>query len=136
MLFGFVMFSKKYIAFYGSTSRDEVTSFSKEYEEFIFLSKGKELNRIYFDGSYPMVLFYDPVNPYLLNEIIWESQNPNYIFDRIEGYGKYRFHLPEFVEPLPKTAYIIRNSMLLMKGTDVSGFRVEKGKSYTLLWNE
>lgn len=135
----FVMFSRKYITFFGHVDTSELSGFVGEYEGgFISFAKTKEFDRIYFDGSYPMVLFYNPVSPYIVASTKKKRLDSYNIFNSVEGYDKFRFYLPsDNIEPTPpKTAYILRNYRLKYSNIDVDKYNIDKGEVFFIIWNE
>ncbi|WP_280647180.1 MULTISPECIES: hypothetical protein [unclassified Dysgonomonas] len=129
-----VVFGKKYVTFH-STPNQGFPGFLSGYKDLLLLAKSKNPDHIYFNWPHSLVLFYDPISPYLYQETRILGKE-NKAFEQIAGFSNYRLYLPEDIAPTPRTAYLIYNPHLNAYEIDYSKFNVERGESFTLLWTD
>ncbi len=132
----FLAFGRKYVSFFSKPDTAYISGFWYGYKEYLDFAKTKNFERIYFSEIYPFALFNNPVNPYEYNEIKIERADDGYDFERVSGYENYSFYIPQNIEPLPNTAYLIRNDKFDFSKIEHEKFHIERGITYTLLWNE
>jgi hypothetical protein len=113
------------------------TGFDKGIEKQIRFIGEKHLDKIYYSDriAHVVLLFFNPVNPYEFDKTK-EVKNLDMPIEYMKKYTNNYFYLPADILPLPRTAYIIRNSDLSNYKIDYNKFSVERGDYYTVLWNE
>lgn len=121
------------IKYFTTYAIEGYTGFTRGMDEIISYTSKLDLDTIHYPTGTlsPATLFYNPISPYEYNKI---KNNVTKGAIEFVDYGKNVFHLPQDIVPKSKTAYIINN--YYDTNVDTTGFKVFKGKHYTILWTE
>ena len=131
-LISFILFTREYI----NTDFDKYMVFVDGVEDTIEYLDSVEAKTIYIQYSYkePYIyyLFYNKVNPHdYIDTVKYFRENGS--FDNVKAFGKYRYYLPESIEPVESTAYVLRKD----NGLDInySKWKVTEFKKFIVLEN-
>lgn len=103
------------------------------FEKEIRFVGSKQFNKIYYpqDIIHSFTLFYNPVDPYTFAKTFVSDGND---LAQAVAYDNISFGLPAEIHPQEKTAYVISNASL--PSIDLTGFNIEKGIYYSVLWSK
>jgi hypothetical protein len=131
-----VVFMVKYISVFNE-KHPANNGFVRGIEQTVRVATQKDFDRVYFpeDVIHVTPLFYAPISPYVFDKTkeIKDVEMPP---EHMKKYSNNYFYLPEKIEPLPRTAYIIPNRDLEKYQIEPNRFHVKKDIHYTLFWTD
>jgi len=124
----FICFSYMYITRYPTFFHVETQT-----KEAVRYVATLDMDRVYYPGylNHAYIMFYAPISPYEFNT---NRTTNDYAIALSKAFSNVIIGLPSEIVPKNKVAYVVPNSEL--SKINLSGFRVQSDKYYTVLWND